>query len=69
MPSQFHRNIGRPARPDTAAEIAERVAFREAWRLAHADTIECFGAITADNIGAALAYQEERIRLRRLGRV
>jgi len=49
-------------RPDTAADIAERVKRIAAGQQAHAETMEKFGKITADNIDAALEFQEQRTR-------
>lgn len=48
--------------PDTPETIAERVAYRKAAELAHADALAKFQTITPENAAAAIAYQEERIR-------
>jgi uncharacterized protein (DUF433 family) len=47
-------------RPDTPADIAERMKRIDAGRQAHAETMARFGTITADNIDAALKFQERR---------
>lgn len=61
MASKFHRMIGRE-RPDTTADIAERVAYRAAGTQAHTETLARFGAITAANAAEAIAWQEARIK-------
>jgi hypothetical protein len=50
-------------RPDTAEEIRGRLLAREAAAAGVADREELFPVLTADNAAAAIAYQEERIRV------
>lgn len=47
-------------RPDTAADIRWRLDSRKAGELANADAHAKYPTLDGENIGAALAYQEER---------
>ena len=55
------QHIAAKNRPDTLADIAARIKRNAACQQAHTETIAKFGQITAENIDAALAYQEQRI--------
>jgi hypothetical protein len=61
MPSKFHRDIGRPT-TDTPAIIAERVRYRAACERANRETTERWPVLSADNVKAALDWQEARIK-------
>lgn len=52
----------RIVRPDTAADIAERIKNRKACEQALADVRERYPVITAENFEEANAYRERRIR-------
>jgi hypothetical protein len=47
-------------RPDTAADIRWRLDSRKAGDLANAETKAKYPTLDGENIGSALAYQEER---------
>jgi hypothetical protein len=47
-------------RPDTAADIRWRLDSRKASELTQADVAAKYPTLDGTNIGAALAYQEER---------
>lgn len=56
----IRRLIAAKQRPDTLADVAERVKRIAAGKQAHAETMAKFGAITGDNVREALAFQEQR---------
>lgn len=63
-----YRRVSPPS--DTAAEIAARKVRHAALELGRADRLARFPTITADNVDAQLAFQEERyaFHLARLSR-
>lgn len=46
---------------DSPAQVAERIRHREACERAHREMLERFGALTAENAGAAIQWQAARI--------
>jgi hypothetical protein len=54
--------MARNNRPDTAADIAWRQRHSAACAQANRETHERFPTLTAENIDAALTFQERRIR-------
>lgn len=64
MTAWADRRIGRliaGARPDTPADVADRLRRAEANRIGNAEARERFPAITPENFDEAIAYQEQRI--------
>lgn len=62
-PGRVLRDVMRDrATGNSAGDAAQRVAEREARERAHRETVERFGAFTAENAQDAIAWQERRIR-------
>ena len=51
----------RIARQDKPEDVAERIAYREAFERANAETFTRFPTITADNFQAACEFKQQRI--------
>ncbi len=56
----FYRK--RVVKPDTAADIAEWIAYRKACEQARAERQEKFPVLTMENFEEAGRYEERRIR-------
>lgn len=60
--SKRHYESLRNGPPDTAETVQQRLARRAAAEQATAETLEKFHLLTHENVTAALAWQEQRIR-------
>jgi hypothetical protein len=61
MAPTIKRLIAAKNRPDTPADVADRVSRMAALAQANTETHVKFDPITGDNVEAALAFQEQRI--------
>ncbi len=61
-PGRLLRAAWRDAAAETPARVAERVRRRAAATRAHAEALERFGPVTAENARAFIEWQEARLR-------
>lgn len=60
--SKRHYRLLANGGPDTANAKAERIRHRAHCDKAHNETMELFAPLTPENVAAALAWQERRIK-------